>query len=533
MSVSAWTALSRITGVARVAVIGAVLGPTFFGNTFQFTNSLPNLVYFGFLAGSLFSSLLIPALVRHIDQGDRTSTERVAGGFLGVTFLGLLVVAPLLILVVPPALGLAAGPEATVAADQERVARLLLLMLLPQVFLYGVVGSASAVMYARHRFALAAAAPALENFGMIAVLLATGAVFGPDHALSGVPTGELLLLGFGATASVALHAGAQWWGARRAGVTLVPRAGWRDPEVREVVRRTAPSLIQSGLIAVQTLFMLFVVNRVSGGIVALQMALNFYYLPIAVVVTPVAVSLLPRLARLHMMSEPGLFRDTFVRGWRFAMFLVVPAVVGYLALAWPIARTVSIGKMNSSDGVEMIAVAIIALSVGMIGQATFTIATQALYSRKDTRTPLLSMALQALVCLILVGTALAFEGPLVLAIAGAGFSLAGLVGAAHVTFRLRHSLAGGTEDVLPSIIKVTIGAIAMFFPARLVSEIVPTWLDGRVGELTGLLCAAVVGFAVFLGIQVLLRTPELALARASFSRKGSVRMGDHEANHHE
>ena len=46
------------TGVIRFAVIGAVLGPTFFGNTYQFTNSLPNLVYYGFLAGSLFSSLL-------------------------------------------------------------------------------------------------------------------------------------------------------------------------------------------------------------------------------------------------------------------------------------------------------------------------------------------------------------------------------------------------------------------------------------------------------------------------------------------
>ena len=36
-----------------------MLGPTFFGNTYQFMNSLPNLVYYGFLAGSLFPSLLM------------------------------------------------------------------------------------------------------------------------------------------------------------------------------------------------------------------------------------------------------------------------------------------------------------------------------------------------------------------------------------------------------------------------------------------------------------------------------------------
>src|SRR6266567_9541993 len=97
MTVAAWTIVSRVTGVIRFAVIGAVLGPTFFGNTYQFTNSLPNLVYYGFLAGSLFSSLLVPALVGHVDKGDRRGSERVAGGFLGMTLLALVVATPLMV----------------------------------------------------------------------------------------------------------------------------------------------------------------------------------------------------------------------------------------------------------------------------------------------------------------------------------------------------------------------------------------------------------------------------------------------------
>mgnify|MGYP007112906898 CR=1 FL=1 len=63
MTVAVWTTVSRVTGMARVIVIGAVLGPTFFGNAYQLTNVLPNLVFYGFLAGSLLSSLLVPALV--------------------------------------------------------------------------------------------------------------------------------------------------------------------------------------------------------------------------------------------------------------------------------------------------------------------------------------------------------------------------------------------------------------------------------------------------------------------------------------
>src|SRR5438046_7253111 len=99
MTVAAWTIISRVTGVIRFAVIAAVLGPTFFGNTYQFTNSLPNLLYYGLLAGSLFSSLLVPALVGHVDKGDRRGSERVAGGFLGITLLMLLLIAPVAIVI--------------------------------------------------------------------------------------------------------------------------------------------------------------------------------------------------------------------------------------------------------------------------------------------------------------------------------------------------------------------------------------------------------------------------------------------------
>ena len=82
----------------RVVVVGAVLGPTYFGNTFQLTNSLPNLIYYGFLAGSLFSSLLVPALVHHIDRADRARSAAVSGGFLGVAWAVMALVVPVAVL---------------------------------------------------------------------------------------------------------------------------------------------------------------------------------------------------------------------------------------------------------------------------------------------------------------------------------------------------------------------------------------------------------------------------------------------------
>jgi peptidoglycan biosynthesis protein MviN/MurJ (putative lipid II flippase) len=69
VTVALWTAVSRATGLVRVAVIAAVLGPTYLGNTYQFTNSVPNLVYYGLLGGALVSSLLVPTLVKHLAAG--------------------------------------------------------------------------------------------------------------------------------------------------------------------------------------------------------------------------------------------------------------------------------------------------------------------------------------------------------------------------------------------------------------------------------------------------------------------------------
>ena len=83
LRVAVWTAVSRISGLVRVVVIAAVLGPTLFGNSYQFANSVPNLVYYGLLGGALVSSLLVPAFVRHLYAGRPDEAVRLARGLFG------------------------------------------------------------------------------------------------------------------------------------------------------------------------------------------------------------------------------------------------------------------------------------------------------------------------------------------------------------------------------------------------------------------------------------------------------------------
>ncbi|MFZ0180979.1 MAG: lipid II flippase MurJ [Candidatus Dormiibacterota bacterium] len=512
LTVAAWTIVSRVTGLMRFAVIGAVLGPTFFGNTYQFTNSLPNLVYYGFLAGSLFSSLLVPALVRHVDAGDRRASERVAGGFLGMTLIALVVITPVAVGLGPQALRLAAlgGAHQLSSAAQVHVGQLLILMFVPQIFFYGVVGTSTAVMNSRRRFALAAGAPAIENLGTIAVLAAAALIYGSSTNVTNVPLGEILLLGLGSTGAVALHAATQWWGARRAGVVLVPLPGWRDREVRAVVRRALPSLAQAGLGAIQILTLLVMANRLPGGVVAFQIALNFYYLAIAIGATPVALSLLPRLARMHLASDPAAFRDTLARGLALGFFVTIPAAVGYLALAVPLARAISFGRMGTAAGVALVAVSLAALSLAVVGQTAFMIATYASYAMKDTRSPLASMLVQATVCLALATSSLLVQGPAVLVVLGLALSASTCAAGFHLNARVWRNLRGvASQRLLPSMAKFAAAAVVMAGPAWIVAATVPRMLPGSFGPRVGILAAAAVGGAVFLALQAWWRSPEL------------------------
>ncbi len=523
--VASWTLVSRVTGFVRVAVTAAVLGPTFLGNTYQATNMLPNIIYYGLLAGSLVSSLLVPALVGHIDSGDRRACERLAGGALGLALVGVVLVVPLALVLAPwlLELGTLGSPASAVAGQQAALARWFLLMLLPQVALYAVVACSLAVMNAHRRFALGAAAPAVENLGCIAVLVAAGLLFPATSSLD-IPTGELLLLGCGTTAAVALHAATQWCGARRVGVGLRPHAGWRDAEVRALGRRSLPALAQAALDAVQLVAVLIVVNRVAGGVVAYQLAANFFFLPIALGATPIALSLLPRLARLHQGDAPEVFRDTAVRGLRFALFVSVPAAVVLAVLAPQLAAATSFGRMAQDGGELLVTAALVVLAPGVVGQTVYLVATYSCYSRDDTRGPLRSMLLKTVVCLIGLGVAVTVDGPAVVAVAGLGVSVAAVVAAVHCVRVLDRGLPATAERLGPSLLRAVVAAVAMAVPLYGAARLLALG-HGHVVSLGGAVAACLVAGGCYLGAARLLRAPEATWLVDAVLRRGSPVLG--------
>src|SRR3954447_18205690 len=85
-TITVWNTVSRLTGFVRVLAVGAALGTTFLGNTYQSSNLVSNLL-FELLAAGLLAAPLVPAFVRLVDAGDRDDVERRAGQLLALTLL--------------------------------------------------------------------------------------------------------------------------------------------------------------------------------------------------------------------------------------------------------------------------------------------------------------------------------------------------------------------------------------------------------------------------------------------------------------
>lgn len=523
--VGTWTAVSRFTGFVRASVIAAVLGPTYLGNTYLATNMIPNLL-FEFLTGSLLVAVLVPPLLRHTDRANVADARRIAGGFLGVALIGFTVIAIASVLFGPALLRiLTLGvKDPAVAAEQREAGMLLLALVAPQVLLYAIAATGNAAMNARGRFSLAAAAPAFENVGVIVTLLVFAFSVGGSRDLADVSTTQLMVLGLGSTVAVGLHAVAQWWGAARAGIWLIPRAGWRDDEVREILRTLVPSVGYASLNALRVFATTVVANRVPGGVVAFRLALNLYYLPTAIAGRPVAVAALPELARHVRARAIGRAATELRSAASLALFLTTPAATAYLVLAQPLADAVSFGAMTDADGVRLVAVAIATLSVGVLGEAAFVMSTHAAYALDDARSPLSSMILRTVVTLACMAVAFALDDAvLVLAVLGTAVSAGNLVSAWDLNNRVRRRLSIDRPVWTPGLLRAGRASLVMAPFAWVTATVVSSAMPRAAGDVVAMVAATTVGAAVYFLFQMRYDVPEWQSVRSVVRDRGGVR----------
>jgi putative peptidoglycan lipid II flippase len=370
------------------------------------------------------------------------------------------------------------------------------------------------VLNSARRFAAAAFAPVANNVLVIATMIVFRVMHGGAAGGGGrpdLPLSQRLVLAVGTTAGVVAMAAVPVVALRRSGLRLRPRWDPALPGLRALGRAGLWGVVYLALAQVLVATTLVLANRVEGGVVAYHIAFTVFLLPFAVLAHPVMTTVYPRLAAEAHAGAWTRFAAALGDGARSISFLVLPAAALLVALAGPALRLVELGALDAG-GTTLVARALAAYALGLIGYAGLQLLTRASYAAGDTRTPALvnlGVAAGGSVLMVVLFEAASGTGRVVAL--GVAHSVAMVGGAVALGLSLRRRVAA-PWPVGATLSRSLAGAVAAGLAARVVSGAVPG--GGRSGAAVSLVVGATAGVASYLLVSWALRAPELAELRA-------------------
>lgn len=512
--------VSRLTGFVRGAAVVAALGTGLIGDAYNVANTVPNIIYILLIGGAL-NSVFVPELVRAAERdsdGGAAYTDRL----LTVCTVALLTMTATAVLAAPWIV--AAYTDYTGAQRDLTVA--LARFCLPQILFYGLFTLLGQILNSRDRFGAMMWSPVLNNLVVTTVFGLYLMVAANATEAAEVTEGQMLLLGVGSTAGIAVQALALLPSLRSAGFRWRPRFDWRGSGLTRPLRAAVWTL----LLVLVNQIAYWLVTRLSTsaglratsegvtagvGYTAYNNAYLLWAIPQGIVTVSLVTALLPRMSRSAVSGDMATVASDLARGLRRSAAAIVPAACIFLVLAPQLVGVAyQYGRVGEADS-RAIALVLMAFAPGLAAFAAQYALSRGFYALGDTRTPfLLTLVIASTNA---AGSALAYTYlPPQLAVAGmaAGYSVACTVGVACTVRMLNRRLrAGGTDS--PSrglyghrVLSIHLALAVACLPGAAVAYALARWStrqlgNGPAGDLAGL----VLGSAAVAGSVLLLARP--------------------------
>jgi putative peptidoglycan lipid II flippase len=273
---------------------------------------------------------------------------------------------------------------------------------------------------------------------------------------------------------------------------------------------------------------------VEGVVSALKLGFSLMLLPQGVLAQAVATVLLPTFSAQAARGEQDELRATLTSASQAIGYLTLPATVGLILLSTPIVEMFFKRAAFDEQDVAMVAWALIWYAVGLVAHSLLEIVTRAFYALHDTMTPVwVGGGAMALNLALSIAFAWGFEwlggtywgasykswmplGGLALA-----NSLATILETATLSLLLRGRLlasrmadADARRTPSGSVWRTAAGSAVMAAVLWAFLRLAPTtnaWLLGGGG--------LIVGLGSYLGVTLLLRSPEPRFALAAVRRR--------------
>lgn len=503
------TALSRITGLARVVVFGVIVGQTGVADVYNSANNSPNAVY-ELLLGGVLSASLVPLFAKQSEDDDDEATSAI----FTVSMVAVTVLTAIAVLGAPLIFGLFSNNLAAgVDTDQYRSAGTALTRIfLIQIFFYGTSALVNALLNARRKYFAAAWAPVLSNIVIIGSLLLIPAAVNGKPELGEILTNARLrwTLGLGATVGIAVMAVAVLPALRRTGVRLRWNFDLRHPAVRQLVKLSTWTF---GYVVANQVAVITILNLTepgTGNFDAYSKAYIFFVLPHGLLAMSIATTFVPEMARSVKRRDREALIDRTSLGIRLVALLTVPAGFLLFTLRRPIVGLVLQHGNFSADSALATSRALGGFALGLVGYSVYLFVLRAFYTHGDGRTPFVINVFENL---INIGLGVLFVGRYGVLGLGLAFALAYLVSALWALSVLGAKVPGfPTRAVVLSIVRMLLAAVVMAEMVWAVARGVGA--NDGVGALSRVVAGSVVGIIVYLAVLVALDAPELRQLRA-------------------
>jgi putative peptidoglycan lipid II flippase len=495
----AGTCVSRVLGLAREVVTAAFFGASAQLDAFNVAYTLANLARQLVAEGALsaafvpvFSKALTVSQARAISLARQAMSVLILAS-LGITLLGL-AAAPFLTFVMAP------GFDPEIALLTTKLTR----WMFPFLFLISLAALAMGALNSLGSFFVPSLAPAFSNL----IFIVSAPFF----------VGRFGALGlvFSVLAGGGLHFLSQWlWGCRMGVILLPQRPSFSDPELRRMMALFLPYAAGLSLNQVNP-----VVSRMlgsfleEGSISVLNYANRILQLPLGLFVIAISQAVLPRLSRAE---NPEHFVSAIGEALRFALFIVLPASVGLMAISSPFVHLVFVRGAFGENAWRATSWALNLSVLGLPGMACSTIVMRGLYALSMPRAAFMTTLFSVSCTAFFAASLMLPMGYGALALApSVAFSLSGLLGLRYI-----HKRTGLSLSLFPSAWLKKSGAalIAMALALRLHGALLPYASQAPLGARAAWCAGAVlIGGGVYAAATLWLKFDEWRWIRDALTK---------------
>ena len=507
---------NRGLGLLRDVIIAGKFGTSPDLDAYIAAFRLPDFLFLTIASGA-FGAAFIPVFVGFLERGEEHDAWRLASSVLNTAVIVLAALAGVTFLFADPLMRYAIEPGLADKPDQLALAVTLTRILLIQPILLGVGGAAMGILNAQQRFTVPALAPVTYNLGIVFGAVALTPRFGIRGLAYGVILGALG------------HVLTQLPTLLRV-MRYVPLISLRIPGMRRVGALLLPRMFGQAVFALNFVILTNFASRLGEGrISAFNFGYTLFLLPHGVFALSQATVLFPQLSRAAEAGDWDEFRRLYTVTLRTVCFFMVPASAALVALRIAIPEAIFQFGAFRSTSTALTAVALGALSTGLIAYGVVEIVTRAFYALHDTRTPViagvvtialnvpLSYALSRVFDLggLALGLSLTTWLEMVILLAVFGGKMRGIAVA-----------TGETRTAAPGLL-TTLVPVFWATAAMCVALAPCVWLltrlhrdDGKsLPQLAFFLVTLAIGGGVYLGVATLLRVPEVTQVRDRVMRR--------------